>query len=66
MLYSHLQFEVHERRGRHRTRFVFFELFSYFSVVGNILPPPHFARQFWYEKTLKFIRILRQCMQNMP
>ena len=66
MLYSHLQFEVHERRGRHRTRFVFFELFSYFSVVGNIFTPGNFACQCWYEKTLKFIRILRQCMQNMP
>ena len=66
MLYSHLQFEVHERRGRHRTRFVFFELFSYFSVVGDVPTPANFARQFWYEKTLKFIRILRQCMQNMP
>ena len=65
-LYSHLQFEVHERRGRHRTRFVFFELFSYFSVVGDIFTPANFARQFLYEKTLKFIRILRQCMQNMP
>ena len=66
MLYSHLQFEVHERRGRHRTRFVFFELFSYFSVVGDVPTPANFARQFWYKKTLKFIRILRQCMQNMP
>ena len=50
MLYSHLQFEVHERRGRHRTRFVFFELFSYFSVVGDVPTPANFARQFWYEK----------------
>ena len=66
MLYSHLQFEVHERRGCHRTRFVFFELFSYFSVVGDIFTAANFARQFWCEKTLKFIRILRQCMQNMP
>ena len=46
--------------------FVFFELFSYFSVVGDVPTPANFARQFWYEKTLKFIRILRQCMQNMP
>ena len=46
MLYSHLQFEVHERRGRHRTRFVFFELFSYFSVVGDVFTPANFARQF--------------------
>ena len=46
MLYSHLQFEVHERRGRHRTRFVFFELFSYFSVVGDVPTPANFARQF--------------------
>ena len=60
MLYSHLQFLVHERRGRHRTRFVFFELFSYFSVVGDVPTPANFARQFWYENTLKFIRILRQ------
>ena len=44
----------------------FFELFSYFSVVGDVPTPANFARQFWYEKTLKFIRILRQCMQNMP
>ena len=68
MLYSHLQFEVHERRGRHRTRFVFFEFCSYFSVVGDIFTPANFARQFWYEKALKFIRILRQCIhaEYMP
>ena len=45
MLYSHLQFEVHERRGRHRTRFVFLKLFSYFSVVGDVPTPANFARQ---------------------
>ena len=71
MLYSqsHLQFEVHERRGRHRTRLLlcFLNFFPYFSVVGDVPTPANFARQFWYEKTLKFIRILRQCMQHfMP
>ena len=60
MLYSHLQFEVHERCGRHRTRFVFFELFFLsFCGRGCTPTPANFARQFWYEKTLKFIRILR-------
>ena len=43
MLHSHLQFEVHERRGRHRTRFVFFLIFLW---VGTYCRPPNFARQF--------------------
>ena len=63
MLYSHLQFEFYERRGRHRTHFAFFQNFMWW---GTTCRHPNFASKFWYEKTLKFIWILRQCMQNIP
>ena len=43
MLYSHLQFEVHERCGGHRTRFVFFPIFLW---SGTSCRHPNFARQF--------------------
>ena len=66
MLYSHLQFEVHERRGRHRTRFVFFVFFPIFQWTGMSSRQLNLPVSFDTKKTLKFIRILRQCMQNMP
>ena len=56
MLYSHLQFEFYERRGRHRTHFAFFQNFMWW---GTTCRHPNFASQFWYEKTLKFIWILQ-------
>ena len=47
MLYSHLQFEFYERRGRHRTHFAFFQNFMWW---GTTCRRPNFASQFWYEK----------------
>ena len=69
MLYSHLQFEGPMNAvGRHRTRFVFFlNFFPYFFLWSGMSPRQlTLPVSFDTKKTLKFIRILRQCMQNMP
>ena len=63
MLYSHLQFEVMNAVVVIEPVLCFFPIILWSATSCR---HPNFARQFWYEKTLKSIRILRQCMQNMP